>query len=142
MNKTLFFLLAAFMLYPLSYAHGFSNMGENCSKCHTLAKDEATEILKNLNPDLKVLDIKSSPVKAMWEVTISAGGQKVLGYIDFSKHYLVTGEIIDIKDKKNLTRERMAEINKVDVSTIPLDDAIVMGDKSAPYKVIVFDDPE
>ena len=130
------------MLLPLSYAHGFSAKGEDCAKCHTLTKDEATALLKYLNPDLKVLDIQPSPVKAMWEVTINAGGQKVLGYIDFSKHYLITGEILDLKAKKNLTRERMAEINKVDVSTIPLDDAIVMGNKSAPYKVIVFDDPE
>ncbi len=129
------------MLSPLSYAHGFSTMGEDCSKCHTLTKDEATEILKNLSPDLKVLDIRPSPVKAMWEVTINAGGQKLLGYVDFSKHYLITGEILDIKAKKNLTRDRLTEINKVDVSTIPLDDAIVLGDKSAPYKVIVFSDP-
>lgn len=141
MNKTLFFLLAAFMLSPLSYAHGFSNMGEDCSKCHTLTKDEASTIVKTLNPGLSVLDIKVSPLKALWEVTIATGSQKVIGYIDFSKQYLLMGEMLDIKDKKNLTRERLAEINKVDVSTIPLDDALVMGDKNAPYKVIVFDDP-
>jgi len=142
LNKTIFFLLAAFMLFPLSYAHGFSTKGEDCAKCHTLTKDEATEILKTLNPDLKVLDIQSSPIKSLWEVTINAGGQKVLAYIDFSKHYLITGEILEPKEKKNLTRDRLAEINKVDVSTIPLDDAIVMGDKNATYKVIVFSDPE
>jgi thiol:disulfide interchange protein DsbC len=130
------------MLSPLSYAHGFSTKGEDCAKCHNLTKEEATELLKNLNPDLKVLEVKSSPVKAIWEITINAGGQKVVGYIDFSKHYLVTGDIIDLKTKTNITRDRLTEINKVDVSTIPLDDAIVMGDKNAPHKVIVFSDPE
>ena len=142
LNKTLLFLLAAFMLSPLSYAHGFSNMGEDCSKCHTLTKDEATAIVKGLNPGLSILDIKPSPLKALWEITIATGGQKVVAYVDFSKRYLLMGEMLDIKEKKNLTRERLAEINKVDVSTIPLDDAIVMGDKNAPYKVIVFSDPE
>ena len=141
MNKTLFFLLAVVMLSPLSYAHGFSNMGEDCSKCHTLTKDEATAIVKALDPRLSVLDIKPSPVKSLWELTIATGGQKVIAYVDFSKHYLITGQILDTKAKKNLTSERQSEVNKVDVSTIPLDDAIVMGDKNAPFKVIVFDDP-
>lgn len=142
MNKTLFFLLAAFMLLPLSYAHGFSNMGENCTKCHTLTKDDATAIVKKLlDPRLSVLDIKSSPLKALWEITIATGGQKLIGYIDFSKRYLLMGEMLDIKEMKDITRDRMAEVNKVDVSTIPLDDAIVMGDKNAAHKVIVFSDP-
>lgn len=141
MNKVLFPLLVALLLFPLSYAHGFSTKGEDCSKCHTLTKDEATEIVKKVNPALSVLDVKSVPVKSLWEITVSTGGQKVLAYIDFSKHYLITGEIIDLRGNKNLTRERLTEINKVDVSTIPLSDALVMGDKDAKYKIIVFDDP-
>jgi len=116
-------------------------MGEDCAKCHTLTKDEATAIVKDLNPGLSVLDIKSSPLKALWEITLATGGQKAIAYVDFSKRYLLMGEMLDIKEKKNLTRDRMAEINKVDVSTIPLDDAIVMGDKNAPHKIIVFTDP-
>ncbi len=130
------------MLFPLSYSYGFSNLGEDCSKCHTLTKAEANTIVKDLNPALSALDIKSSPLKSLWEITIDAGGQKLVAYLDFSKRYLLMGEMLDVKDKKNLTRERLAEINKVDVSTIPLDDAIVMGDKNAPYKVIVFSDPD
>jgi thiol:disulfide interchange protein DsbC len=34
------------------------------------------------------------------------------------------------------------ELNKVDVSKIPLEDAIVVGKPDAKHKVIVFDDPE
>src|SRR5208337_4348502 len=130
------------MLSPLSYAHGFSNMGEDCSKCHTLTKVEANAIVMSLNPGLSVIDIRPSPLKALWELTVSTGGQKVVAYVDYSKKYLLMGEMLDIKKKKNLTRDRLIEINKVDVSTIPLDDAIVMGDKNAHYKVIVFSDPE
>jgi len=130
------------MFFPLSYAHGFSNMGEDCSKCHSLTKDEANQIVKNLDSRLSVIDIKPGPMKALWELTIATGAQKTLFYLDFSKRYLVIGEMLDTKGKKNLTSDRMAEINKVDVSSIPLADAIVMGDKSAPYKVIVFSDPE
>ena len=141
MNKILLFLLVVFVMFPAAYAHGFSTKGEDCSKCHTLTKDEATAIVKNLNPGLSVIDIKSSPVKSLWEITVATGAQKVLVYIDFSKQYVITGEVLDIKAKKNLTRDRLTEINKIDISTIPLDDALVMGAANAQYKIIVFDDP-
>ncbi|MDP2754294.1 MAG: DsbC family protein [Nitrospirota bacterium] len=98
--------------------------------------------MKDLIPNLKVLDIKTSPVKGIWEVDIEAGGKKGLLYVDFSKKYLISGAVVSIKDKENLTQERLTEINKVDVSKIPLDDALVMGNKDAKHRVIVFDDPD
>ncbi len=136
MNRIVFSLVAAFILFPTAYACGAD------TKCETLTKDEATAIVRNLNPTVSVLDVRPGPVADLWEVTIATGGQKVLAYVDCSKRYLIMGEVIDIKQKKFLTRERMTEINKVDVSSIPLDDALVLGDKDAPHKIIVFDDPE
>ena len=85
---------------------------------------------------------KTIPVKGLWEVDIDAAGKKGPLYVDFSKKYLISGAVVSIKDKKNLTQERLTELNKVDVSKIPLDDALVMGDKDAKHRVIVFDDPD
>ncbi|MBF0506115.1 MAG: DsbC family protein [Nitrospirae bacterium] len=136
MNKVLFSLLVCVMLLPVAYARAAD------TKCETLTKDEAAALVKLLNPNLRVLDVESSPVQGIWEVTITSGGQKGLFYIDCSKRYIILGDLIDTKARSNLTRERMAEINKVDVASIPLDDAIVIGDKSAPHMLIVFDDPD
>ena len=61
----------------------------------------------------------------------------MIASIDCSKRYIILGDLLDTKDKRNLTQERLTEINKVDVSSIPLDDALVMGDKSAPHRLIV-----
>jgi len=58
------------------------------------------------------------------------------------KRRLISGNVIEISSKKNLTDESLSEINKVDVSKIPLGDALVLGNRNAKYKVIVFDDPE
>ena len=136
MNRILFFLLTILMLLPAAYACGAD------VKCEQPTKDQATAVLKNLNPNLSALDIKPSPIEGLWEVTVTTGAQKVVAYIDCSKRYVLLGDLPDTKEKKNLTRERMAEINKIDVSSIPLDDALVMGDKNAAHKIIVFDDPE
>lgn len=147
MYKILLSVVVTLLLLPVSYSYGFSTKGEDCLKCHTLSKDDATALLKDLIPNVKVLEIRMSPVKGIWEVNIESGGRKGPLYVDFSKKYLVSGAIVNIKEKKNLTQERAEELNKVvlskdDVSKIPLDDALVMGDKSAKNKVIVFDDPE
>ncbi len=108
----------------------------------TLSKDEALSLLKEVAPDIKILEVRTSPVKGLWEVDIESGGRKGILYIDSSKKYMIQGAIFDLKAKANLTQERFIEINKVDISQIPLDDAIVMGDKEAKHRVIVFDDPE
>jgi thiol:disulfide interchange protein DsbC len=132
----------ALMLLPVSYSYGFSEKGQDCSKCHTLTKDEAATLLKDIGQGVQVLEVLMSPIKGMWEVDVDAGGKKGLVYVDFSKKYLVSGSVISIKDKTNLTQDRFTELTKVDVSQIPLDDALVMGEKDAKYKVVVFDDPD
>jgi thiol:disulfide interchange protein DsbC len=91
---------------------------------------------------VKILEIRPSEVKGLWEIDLESKGQKGIIYVDFSKKYVVSGSIIDIKTKANVTQDRFSSINKVDISQIPLDDALVMGDKEAKYRVIVFDDPD
>ncbi len=137
MKKILLVMLIIPLLLLLSSTYGY------CEKeSLPLSVDEALTLLKNLDPNIKVLTVKPSPVEGLWEVDIEAGGKKGLVYIDATKKYLISGTIIAIHEKKNLTQERLDEINKVDVSQIPLDDAVVIGDKEAKYRVIVFDDPE
>lgn len=142
MRKLLFFVVMAFVLLPVSYSYGFSEKGQDCSKCHTLTKDEAVTLMKDFGQEVKVLEVLTSPIKGMWEVDVEAGGKKGLVYIDFSKKYLVSGSIISLKDRTNVTQDRFTELTRVDVSQIPLDDALVMGEKDAKYKVVVFDDPD
>jgi thiol:disulfide interchange protein DsbC len=107
-----------------------------------LSKEEARDLLKDLLPNINILDIRLSPTKALWEIFSESGGRKGLVYVDFSKKYLVLGNIFSIKERKNLTQERTADLNKVDLSQIPLGDALVMGDPKARIRIIAFDDPD
>lgn len=114
----------------------------DCAKCHILKNDEAAALLKDMIPDASILNVTQGPVKGLWEVLLQAGGRKGIVYIDYSKKNFFSGAIINIKDKKNLTQESFDQLNKVDVSKIPLGDALVLGDKNAKYKVVVFSDPD
>ena len=142
MRKILFLIVALSILQYASNSYGFSNKGENCSKCHTLKKEEAATLLKQLDPNIKVLGIKLTPLKSLWEIDVESGSKKAILYLDITKKYLIEGQILDIKGKKNLTQESGEVLNKIDASKIPLGDANVMGDKNAKKRVIVFTDPD
>ena len=134
--------LLLFCLLPVGYSYGFEARGQECSKCHTLSGDEAKNLLKNIIPDVVILDIRLSPVRGFWEVDLESSGRKGIVYVDFLKKHFFSGALISIGEKKNLTQERFIELNKVDASHIPLDDALVMGDQNARIRVIVFTDPD
>lgn len=103
---------------------------------------EALSALKEVIPEVKVIEVNATPVQGLFEVVVESEGQKGIVYLDSSRKYLVSGSIVDIGAKRDLTQERSYEINKVNVSEIPLDDALVMGDRNAAKKVIVFSDPD
>jgi thiol:disulfide interchange protein DsbC len=141
--KKHFLTVAVILLACLaSHAYGFSEKGQDCSKCHSLKKEEAQAFLKNFDQKIKVLDIRTGPVKYLWEVDFEADGKKGLVYIDLPKKHIFSGNLIGIQGKKNLTQYRLAEISKVNSSQIPLQDAIILGRKNAINKIIVFSDPE
>ncbi|MCX5716831.1 MAG: hypothetical protein NTW44_00680 [Nitrospirae bacterium] len=134
------FVAASMLNVPLSY--GSSNADHECTKCHKLTSDEAQNILQGGIPASKVLEINPGPVKGVWEIVFEVRGQKGIVYVGLSKELLVSGDILDLKARRNLTAERLSNLNRIDISQIPLDGAIVMGDENAPKKVIVFTDPD
>ncbi len=138
-SRKTFFALILFVCI-LSVA-GYCFADEKAGEA-TPGKEEVAALLKDLAPDLKVLEIKESPVKGLWEVSIQSGERKGLLYLDSSKKYIIQGAIFDLSTKTNLTQEKLNELNKVDVATIPLEDALLLGLKDAKYKVIIFTDPD
>lgn len=111
-----------------------------CASCHSLDKDEAGKILSGLVD--KVNKVEFAEVPGMWLIEVEKGPNKLPVYIDFSKKYVLSGSVIRLADKGDVSQERFARMNKVDVSRIPLKDALLVGSKDARFKVIVFTDPE
>jgi thiol:disulfide interchange protein DsbC len=143
-----FMILLMTALFLNTNAYGFGGCEENCTKCHSLKKEEVQEILTNINaPDIKILDIKMSPVGGLWEITIYDNGAKRTMYLSFSKQYIVGGPLDKVKALSDKTQGSAANKNEapkkyLDISKIPLANALLMGSKDAKYKVIVFTDPD
>lgn len=131
-------IMAILILLPVSsFAFPVKKGDKACTECHKLEKKDAEAIVKKVAPTGTITEIKMSPIKGVWQVDVDAGeGKKGSLYLDFSKKYLIA-QIIPVE-----TIGKQPPARKVDVSKIPLDDAIVLGPATAKKKVIVFTDPD
>ena len=142
------FLVSALFQVTSNDLQAFDKTGceMNCEKCHTITNQEVKEILKSLKaPDAEILKVQTSPLRGLWEVSIMNKGRPGLFYVDFSKNYVVSGSVVEVKTGKNKTMERVTQLQesrRVDFSKIPLGQALVMGDAASPQKVAVFTDPD
>ncbi len=114
--------------------------GGACADCHSLSKDEAGKLLSGMVD--KVFSVELSPVGGLWVVGIEKDGNKWPVYIDFSKKFLINGQVIRLATKENVTETEATAMSRVDVSSIPLDRAIVVGNPKAAARIIVFSDPD
>ncbi len=79
--------------------------------------EKVQKILTRISrPDLKVLAVSPAPVKGLCEVVIEQGNRKGLTYIDEEGNYLIAGRIVEIKNRRDLTGEKIAELNRVKLS--------------------------
>ena len=85
----------------------------------------------------KIDEVRPAAMPGLWEIRI---GNEVR-YTDPTGSYLIEGELIDLKAKKNLTEERLAQINRVDFATLPFKDALVWKNGTGKRRIAVFADP-
>lgn len=136
-------LVMVFCLIVSAPAFAFQEGGcgaGDCRDCHALSKSQASNILKGMVT--AVHEVKLSEVPGLWTIIAEQKGKKFPLYLDFSGEYLISGRIVKLKTREDITKKNLISLNKVDVSKIPLDDAIVIGNPKASNKIIVFDDPE
>ena len=89
--------------------------------------------------NLKVVSVSETPLKGIYEVIVT--GKQVI-YTDASGDYMLVGDLIDINKRQSITEERIAELNKIDFSTLPLDKAIKEVRGNGKLKIAVFSDPD
>ncbi len=105
--------------------------------------EEVETVITTMFPGAKVLEIADAPIDGLIELSVEDPmGNKGIIYIDEALDNIIVGKILNVSTKRNLTKERYDEFNRVDFSKIPLDDKVVLGDRKAPLKAIVFADPD
>lgn len=95
--------------------------------------------IESTYPDVQVESIKKTQFGGLYEVFM--GGQII--YTDEKFTFLIAeGRLIDPKNKRNVTAERMEELTRVDFSKLPLDQAVKVVRGNGSRKLVVFSDPD
>ncbi len=107
----------------------------------TAQSQEAT-IRKNLVerlPQLQRVDeISKTPVPGLYEIRVN--GTDIF-YTDAEANYLIQGNLIDLRQRRNLTEERVDKLTAVSFDSLPLKDAFTVVRGNGKRKVAVFADP-
>lgn len=85
----------------------------------------------------KIDEVRPAPMPGLWEIRIG----NEIRYTDPTGSFLIEGELIDLKGKKNLTEERITQLNRIDFSTLPFKDALVWKNGNGKRRLAVFADP-
>jgi len=131
--------LALFLSAPAAAFQKEPGPAKECSECHKLTKEEAGKILGKVVDN--VVGVQPGPFPGVWEVDVARSGKTYPIYLDYSLKYVFNGQIIRLSDMANLTVLRFQDLNRVDVASIPVQDAIRIGSKTAKKTVIVLSDP-
>lgn len=84
-----------------------------------------------------VVSLQKVPYGNLYEVVLSNGD---LVYVDDKGSFLLSGSLIDIKNKKNVTAAREAELSRVNIAELPLNQAIKQVKGNGKRTLITFED--
>lgn len=109
--------------------------------CLGAAAQEAA-IRKNLKERIpqmpEIEEISKSPIPGLYELRMN--GADIM-YTDAEGNYLIQGNLIDTKLRKNLTEERIDKLSAVAFDALPLKDSFKIVRGNGKRKMAVFEDP-
>lgn len=89
-------------------------------------------------PQLSQIDeISATPMKGLYEVRIGTD----VYYSDAQGNFLIQGELIDTKARRNLTEDRVNKLTAIDIKSLPLQDAFKVVHGKGERQLVIFEDP-
>jgi thiol:disulfide interchange protein DsbC len=93
---------------------------------------------ERINQFAKIDEIKPTPIAGLFEIRIN--GSEIF-YSDAEGNFLIQGSLIDTKNRRNLTEERVEKLSAIDFDLLPLKDAFTIVRGNGKRKLAVFEDP-
>ncbi|MBS1210928.1 MAG: thiol:disulfide interchange protein [Proteobacteria bacterium] len=85
-----------------------------------------------------IVSIQKAGYGGMYEVVMSNGD---IVYVDDKGTYLLSGQLIDLKSKKNVTAARESELNRIKLADLPLNQAVKQVRGNGKRTLVTFEDP-
>jgi len=103
--------------------------------------ENAPQLKKSLESVSEEIAIEAvNEMDSFYEVVLNVRGQKRILYLTKDFKYMILGSLIN-KENKNITQERLKELNKIDISKLPLKDALTYKVGNGTKKIVAFVDP-
>ena len=127
MKRRLFPLIAGTLLASLTASGAFAQEA-------AIRKNLAERI-----PQLPPIDeVSKSPMAGLYEVRVNGSD---IYYTDAEGNYLVQGNLIDTRQRRNLTEERIDKLTAIGFDALPVKDAFTIVRGNGKRKLAVFEDP-
>ena len=128
-----------------SYAMAKEGCGGECASCHTMTPQEATGLIKKIGGT--VTSVRQSPARGLYEMLIERDGRKGVLFMDYGKKHLIQGAVFDLENLEQVIAHKdelpqPKPPKPVDVKTIPVTHAVIMGNPKGIKKLYVFTDPD
>ncbi|WJF90630.1 DsbC family protein [Paraburkholderia bonniea] len=120
-----------------AFALALTTVTLGCTANADQSTDKLKATLQERLGDITIKSIAKSPISGLYEINL---GTQIL-YSDVKGDYVVLGDIVDAKTRKNLTEARLADTNRIDFSSLPLANALKVVHGDGSRKVAVFSDP-
>jgi thiol:disulfide interchange protein DsbC len=115
----------------------------DCVSCHKLTETDATALLSKIGATAK--SVKQSPSKGLFEVLAEKDGKQGIIFIDYGKKNLLQGMVVNLETLQPVSAHDPPQPKQpanVDVSKIPVDKAVIMGNPKGSKRLYVFTDPD
>lgn len=145
LNRLLITLAAAaFIVSPL-FAFAAEVHGTDCASCHKLNESDANELLKKIG--VTVTSVKQAPVKGLFELLVEKDGKKGLIFVDYAKKNIIQGAAFNLDTLQPVTSHPLDQfqpkpVTSIDPKSIPIANAVVIGNPHGTKKLYVFTDPD
>lgn len=100
--------------------------------------DSVLATLKQKYPRTNFTKVDATPLPGIYEVTMGRN----ITYSDKEGHYFLFGSLYDMVARQDLTAPKRDALQRVDVSQLPLKDAIVRVKGDGSRKIFLFSDPD
>ena len=113
-----------------------------CASVHAAGDPAEAAIRSNLKERIpqidKIDEVSKTAMPGLYEVRVN--GTDIF-YTDAKADYLIHGNLIDTKARRNLTEERVNKLTEIDFSALPLKDSVTIVRGNGARKLAVFEDP-
>jgi thiol:disulfide interchange protein DsbC len=111
--------------------------------CAPAIANEA-DIRRSLEPKLggaRIESVQPAPMPGLFEVVIQTAEGPRIYYSDATGSFILSGSLLNVKEGRDLTRERIQKLSAVDFKKLPLDLAVKIQRGNGKRVLAMFSDP-